>query len=191
MVTIKKVLQGGLFFLSITLHGVEVSHVEAETGQMFPEIIETAIKVENLKKTIAAAYKEITLLYHTIGKHMLEFEAKRQWSASKVLSLVTNGLQLRFPELKGFNTRNIQYMRIFAKQYQDEAFVEEIVGQLSWAHIETILGRVREKDNQIFYMKKAVEDKWSRATLVKNIKLALHKEKIPASEATQALSNEQ
>ena len=76
--------------------------------------------------------------------------------------------------MKGFSTRNLKYMRKFAEEYSDPNFVQEVLAQLTWYHNMTLLEKVQDKQNRMFYVKHAVEHGWSRNTMVMQIKSKLH-----------------
>jgi hypothetical protein len=40
-------------------------------------------------------------------------------------------LHTAFPDMKGFSTRNLEYMRSLAEAYPDEAFVQEALAQIT------------------------------------------------------------
>ena len=97
-------------------------------------------------KAALSVNKELILLYHHIGKVILEAQAKQGWGA-KIIDQLSKDLRSEFPETKGFSTRNLKYMRKFAEEYKaDEIgqqavdqipldrkqFVQEVLAQLSW-----------------------------------------------------------
>lgn len=65
--------------------------------------------------------------------------------------------------MKGFSTRNLKYMRKFAEQYPDTEFVQQLAAQLPLFHIATVMDKVKNKEDQIFYMKNTVQYGWSRS----------------------------
>ncbi|MEI8295351.1 MAG: PDDEXK nuclease domain-containing protein [Alphaproteobacteria bacterium] len=77
--------------------------------------------------------------------------------------------------MKGFSTRNLKYMRKFAEEYPDPEFVQEVLAQLTWYHNMTLLDKVPDKQNRLFYVKQATEHGWSRNIMVMQIESALHK----------------
>ena len=52
------------------------------------------------------------LLYHYIGTEILKRQTMHGWGA-KIIDNLSHDLQLSFPEMKGFSTRNLKYMRKF------------------------------------------------------------------------------
>lgn len=67
-------------------------------------------------KTVMAANSQLLLLYWQIGKYILTNQNQLGWG-SKVISLLAEDLKREFPDLKGFSTRNLKYMRAFANDY--------------------------------------------------------------------------
>lgn len=138
--------------------------------------------LENLKKLISTSrYKaalqvnrELILLYYNVGRKILDSQSKEGWGA-KIIDRISKDLKSEFPEMKGFSTRNLKYMRKFAEEYPDNQFVQEVLAQLTWYHNITLLDKVTDKKSRIFYVKKAIEHGWSRNIMVMQIETALHK----------------
>ena len=118
--------------------------------------------------------KELILLYHHIGIQILEAQAKQGWGA-KVIDQLSKDLSAEFPEMKGFSTRNLKYMRKFAHEYSDVVFVQQVVALLPWGHNVLLMNCFSEKKSRMFYIKKAIEHGWSRSVMMMQIELSLHK----------------
>lgn len=65
-------------------------------------------------------------------------------------------------------------MRQFAVTYPGFQIGQPVVAQLPWAHHVVILDKVKEESQRLFYMKKAIENGWSRDILSLQIKSGLH-----------------
>jgi predicted nuclease of restriction endonuclease-like (RecB) superfamily len=76
--------------------------------------------------------------------------------------------------MKGFNTRNLKYMRKFAEEYPEAEFVQAPPAQLTWYHHQTLLDKILDKKIRLFYMEQAVAHGWSRDTMVMQIERNLH-----------------
>jgi len=98
-------------------------------------------------KAALSVNKELILLYHHIGKVILEAQAKQGWGA-KIIDQLSKDLRSEFAEMKGFSTRNLKYMRKFAQEYPDLEFVQQVAAQLPWFHIAIIMDRVANKEDQ-------------------------------------------
>ena len=85
-----------------------------EYGKLLKEIKEQ-IKVAQLK-TVVAANSQMLWLYWHIGNFILENQNVTGWG-SKIIENLSKDIKKEFPELKGFSTRNLAYMRNFAASY--------------------------------------------------------------------------
>lgn len=125
-------------------------------------------------KAALAVNRDLILLYHHIGVEILKSQEKHGWGA-KVIDQLSHDLKSEFPEMKGFSTRNLKYMKRFAEEYPDREFVQQVAAQLPWFHIAALLDKVSDKKDQIFYMKHTIEHGWSRSVMIMQIERALHK----------------
>ncbi|WP_375318660.1 YhcG family protein [Candidatus Tisiphia endosymbiont of Oplodontha viridula] len=151
---------------------------------MDQNIVTTEYKefLEQLKARVATSrYKaarsvnnELIILYHHIGNEILRRQQQYGWGA-KVIDKLSRDLRAAFPEMKGFSTRNLKYMRQFAEEYPDSVFVQEVLAQLTWYHNLTLLDKIADKETRLFYIKHAIAYGWSRSIMVMQIELALHK----------------
>jgi hypothetical protein len=92
--------------------------------------------LQNLKEKVCASQQravlqvnqQLILLYHHIETEII---------------CLQKDLKSHFPEMKGFNTRNLKYMRQFANKYPDSEFVQQVAAQ--WFHLVTIFSLILEK----------------------------------------------
>lgn len=139
---------------------------------MIQTIIDTSYTTffDSLKKRVEssryqAALKvnqELILLYHHIGTRILQSQTEHGWG-SKVIDQLSKDLKSAFPDMKGFSTRNLKYMRKFAEEYPEAEFVQQVAAQLPWFHIALILSKVTGQKNRLFYFEKTIEHNWSRS----------------------------
>ncbi|WP_369408579.1 DUF1016 N-terminal domain-containing protein, partial [Wolbachia endosymbiont of Atemnus politus] len=73
-------------------------------------------------KAALAVNSKLILLYHYIGTEILKRQEEHGWGA-KVIDQLSKDLRDTFPDMKGFSTRNLKYMRKFAEEYPDVEFV--------------------------------------------------------------------
>lgn len=50
------------------------------------------------------------------------------------MALWSDGMAVAFPEMKGFSSRNLRYMRVFAEAWRDGEFMQASLAQLPWYH---------------------------------------------------------
>lgn len=77
------------------------------------------------------------------------------------------------PNLRGFTQRNLFRMRQFYEAYQGDTKVSPLVTQLSWTHNLTILSRSKRPEEREFYLKMAIQEKWSKRELERQFNTAL------------------
>src|SRR6266852_7030236 len=96
-----------------------------------------------------AVHRELVLLYWQVGRDILIRQQQQGWGA-KVVDRLAADLQRAFPEMKGFSSRNLKYMRAFAESY-DEAFVQQIAAQIPWFHNCALLDKMKHQPQRYIY----------------------------------------
>jgi predicted nuclease of restriction endonuclease-like (RecB) superfamily len=131
-------------------------------------------RVQSARQRAAlAANAELVRLYWQIGRDILERQAQQGWG-SKVIERLARDLRVAFPEMKGFSTRNLMYMRAFAEGWPDAEIVQQSAAQLPWFHLCTLLDKLKEPALRLYYAEQARAEGWSRVTLELNIRNRLH-----------------
>lgn len=131
----------------------------------------TALKDEIYKARIRAhlsVNRELTLLYWRIGKEIVARKQELGWG-SKVVEILSQDLRQAFPEIKGLSTRNLIYMQTFAMAYPDYEFTQQLAAQIPWGHNQTILDKISDSKQRIWYIKKTIDNGWSRNVLALQI----------------------
>ncbi len=100
-------------------------------------------------------------------------QEKLGWGA-KVVEQLSTDLRRAFPEMKGFSSRNLLFMRRFAQTWSDETIVKQLVSLLPWGHNIRLIQKVAEPELRLWYLRKAVAHGWSRDILVLQIDSELH-----------------
>lgn len=117
---------------------------------------------EAQRRAQQAAKNELLGVYWAIGAAILEQQLTAGWGA-RVVERLAADLRAEFPEVTGFNRRNLLYMRAFAAAWPE--IVPPVVAQLSWTHIRVLLDRVDTADDREWYAAEAVANGWSRRVL--------------------------
>ncbi|NEO82834.1 MAG: DUF1016 domain-containing protein [Spirulina sp. SIO3F2] len=134
--------------------------------------LKTQIRQAQVKAALAVN-RELVLLYWHIGAQILEQQAAQGWGA-KVIEQLSQDLRQDFPSLKGFSTRNLKYMRAFAKTYPDFEIVQGVLAQITWYHNLALLDKLKSPEARLWYAKATVEYGWSRNVLVHQIETKLY-----------------
>ena len=92
------------------------------------ETIKSQIKTAQIKAHLTVN-KEMLILYWQIGKTIIEKQEKEGWG-TKIIDKLADDLRKEFSEKMGFSSRNLKYMRSFAKSYPDLLIVQASLAQL-------------------------------------------------------------
>ncbi len=141
-----------------------------------------ATLLELLKQQISTARyqaalkvnKDLVLLYHHIGTRILQSQETHGWGA-KVIDQLSKDLRREFPDMKGFSTQNLKYMRRFAQEYGGNEIGQQAVDQLPWGHNVVLMYRVADRKAREFYVQKTIAQGWSRDRLAAQIESNLYK----------------
>ena len=117
--------------------------------------------------------KEMISLYWRIGSQILERQDKEGWG-TKVIEHISNDLRKEFPEMKGLSARNLVYMQTFAREFADFEFTQQSAAQIPWFHTCTILDKISDPKQRIWYIQKTIENGWSRNVLSLQIQSNLY-----------------
>ncbi len=133
--------------------------------------LKTRIHTAQQRATLAVN-RELVLMYWQIGRDILQRQAAQGWGA-KVIERLAQDLRVAFPEMKGFSSRNLKYMRAFAESWPDESFVQAVHAQLPWYHQLALLDKLPSPETRRWYAAQAIEHNWSRNILVMQIETRL------------------
>ncbi|MBQ5933299.1 MAG: DUF1016 family protein [Lachnospiraceae bacterium] len=140
---------------------------------------------------IRAAVKtndEMLRFYWTLGSDMEERKASYEWG-SHFYSQISKDLLKELPEVGSFSPRNLLYMHQFYRLFPDALNAKQVVSQLEfgeivkqdvsqfddrelvfmvpWGHMVQIINKCKgDKNKALFYVKKTLENNWSRAVLL-------------------------
>lgn len=115
-------------------------------------------------KAMIKVNQELIQLYWEIGVAISEKQEKEGWGA-KTIERLAKDLKDAFPHTKGFSRTNISYMVQFAKEYPEIKIIQQLVGQIPWGHNLILIQRLNTKEERLWYVKKIIENGWSRNTL--------------------------
>lgn len=138
---------------------------------------------------IKAAVKvnsEMLKFYWGLGKDIAAWSEKAGYG-SDFYNSISADLKDTFPDIKSFSPTNLKYMRYYYEMYPSaleenrpqvvDDFKEEnrqqpvddfgVIFRIPWGHHVQILGKCKgNQDKALFYVKKTLENNWSRAVLL-------------------------
>ena len=112
-------------------------------------------------------------LYARIGRDILQRQQAQGWGA-KVIERLARDLKEAFPDMRGWSSSNLKYMRFFAQHCPDGQFGQQPADQLPWFHIVTLLTQLNSMQDRAWYATQTLQHGWSRTTLAVHIKNRLH-----------------
>jgi len=150
---------------------VEIS-INPDYRQVLDEI-KQRIRSSQLRAVLAANSELIGLYWH-IGQSIVTLQTAKRWGTAVVEQLAAD-LRAEHPGILGFSRTSLFAMRqmyiFFSPRF---GTVPQIVGQLPWGHIRTVLGKTKDVDVALFYMAACTENGWTRPILELQIEQLLH-----------------
>ena len=147
------------------------------------------------QRAALAVNAELVQLYGRIGHDILQRQQTLGWGA-KVVDRLARDLKAAFPDMRGWSSSNLKYMRFFALHCPDGRFGQQPADQLPWFHVVTLLTQLDDAAGRAWYAEQTVLHGWSRSTLAVQIKNRLHtrqgaavtnfEARLPASESALA-----
>ena len=125
------------------------------------------------QRAVLAANVEQIRLYHEIGQDILERQSRDAWG-SKIIDRLSADLRAEFPEMKGFSSRNLKYMKVFAEHCPGLLIGQQSAAQLPWFHIVTLITKLDTPTLREWYAREAIAQAWGRETLNQQIRSQLH-----------------
>ncbi len=124
-------------------------------------------------RVVIQANASLVLLYWDIGTSILMRQAEQRWGV-KVIDRLSSDLRVAFPDMRGFSTRNLKYMRAFAAAWPDNSIVQAVLAQLTWYHNIALIERIHDPAARVWYARQAIEHGWSRNVLAMQIERGVH-----------------
>jgi predicted nuclease of restriction endonuclease-like (RecB) superfamily len=119
-----------------------------------------------------AVNSELVMLYWSIGRDILDRQERLGWGANVIDQLAAD-LRREFPGAKGFSSRNLNYMRTLAREWPERSIVQQLAAQMPWFHTCTLLEKVKDPEQRVWYARKTAEHGWSRNVLAIQIERGL------------------
>ena len=111
-------------------------------------------------------------LYWQIGEVISRRIAAAEWGEGVVDQLAAHIARTQ-PGQQGFTRRNLFRMRQFYEAYQGDEKVSPLARQLPWTHNLIILSQSKRPEEREFYLRMAVQERWSKRELERQFKVAL------------------
>jgi predicted nuclease of restriction endonuclease-like (RecB) superfamily len=124
-------------------------------------------------RAAVAVNQELVLLYWGIGREILARQQEEGWGKN-IIPRLAKDLKAQFPAMKGLSPRNLGYMKAFAEAWPEEAILQATLAKLPWYHNITLVQKVKNPEERLWYAQAAIENGWSQNVLVIQIEADLH-----------------
>ncbi len=152
-------------------------------------LIDIKLRVRSAQLKAATAVNTALLeFYWSLGADIVEKQKNAAWG-SGFLEQLSKDLMAEFPDMKGFSYRNLRaikqwylfYSQDNTKWQQAVAKVEQltvtpkwqqpvaILAQIPWGHNLAIISKCDSVEQAFFYVRKTLENNWSRSVLIHQI----------------------
>ena len=132
-------------------------------------------------KAMLSVNRELIQLYWDIGREIVQRQEREGWGKG-IVDRLARDLQRAFPGLQGFSSVNVWRMRAFYLAYRpDPVILSQAVTELApdgppapvaiipWGHNQTLLFKLKDPTQRLWYAAKTLEHGWSRAVLTVQI----------------------
>jgi len=140
-------------------------------------------------RALSTANQQLLELYWQIGEYLSLKVAEQDWGQGTVRELA-QWLAEHEPNLRGFSAQNLWRMKHFYEAYAVQSELSPLVRVLSWTHNLLILSKCKSEEERRFYLKLAVEQRWSKRELEQQINNALFERTIASPLKVSALLRE-
>ena len=139
-----------------------------EYFELLDEIKNSVVKTRN--NIYEDANRHLIMMYYNIGCKLIK---NNKWGSSFIDTLAKD-IKISFPTIKGMSARNLRYMQKFAKEYDNDEFLQEVLAKLSWNHNQMLMDKIKDVFVRRWYAKKTIENGWSTTVLAHEIGLKLY-----------------
>ncbi len=153
---------------SQTMAARDVMNSSAQAG--FAEVLGL---IETARTHAVAAVNTVLIdLYWSIGRYISRRVAQDGWGQGTVTALA-DYIRQSLPNVRGFSSQNLWRMRQFFDMYQADAKLSALLRELPWTHNLMILGGCKRSEEREFYLRMAVQERWTSRQLERQLSGAL------------------
>ena len=121
-------------------------------------------------KAVLGVNKEMIILYWNIGNVIIK---NSKWG-NKFIDSLAKDIKMALPNMTGYSTRNLKYMKKFTQEFPNFEFVQTVSAQLTWTHNITLLDKVKSTEQLEWYAINAVKNGWTYNVLALQISTNLY-----------------
>lgn len=153
------------------------------TSASYVELLDSLkLRIQQARtKALLSVNRELTALYWAIGHQIVEAQNREGWGTS-MINRLAHDLRSALPSNRGLSPRNLWRMRAFYLAYPASevslpqpvadlasSFLPQAVAEIPWGHNITLIEKIKELEERLWYIQQTIEHGWSRAVLVHQI----------------------
>jgi predicted nuclease of restriction endonuclease-like (RecB) superfamily len=147
-----------------------IEPIDSALEKSFAEVVEM---IQSAKQSVMQTVNaQLVELYWQVGAYISHKLEQSEWGDAVVPQLA-DYLARTQPGLRGFTRSNLFRMRKFHETYGNDEKVAPLVRQLPWTHNLIILNQSKHPEEREFYLRLAIQEKWSKRELERQFKAAL------------------
>jgi predicted nuclease of restriction endonuclease-like (RecB) superfamily len=147
-----------------------IEPIDSALEKSFVEVVEM---IQSAKQTVMQTVNaQLVELYWQVGAYISHKLEQSEWGDAVVQQLA-DYLARTQPGMRGFTRRNLFRMLKFYEIYRGDAKVTPLVSQLPWTHNLIILNQSKRPEEREFYLRLAIQEKWSKRELERQFNAAL------------------
>jgi predicted nuclease of restriction endonuclease-like (RecB) superfamily len=123
------------------------------------------------ERTFQAVNTALIDLYWQVGEYISRKMETAEWGTGTVDRLA-EFIAHSQPGMRGFSRPNLFRMKQFYETYRQEAIVSALLRQLPWTHHLIILARSKRPEEREFYLRLAIQEKWTSRQLERQFNTA-------------------
>ena len=128
-------------------------------------------------RALQSVNRELVDLYWRIGEHLSQRIQTDSWGQGTVEDLAA-WITSQEPGLRGYSASNLWRMRQFFETYRGDEVLAPLVRELSWSHNTLLFSRCKAREERAFYIKLAIQERWGRRELERQMNAALFEQAI-------------
>lgn len=135
--------------------------------------IKEKVRQTQIKASIKVNY-ELLNLYWELGREIISKESNAVWG-DRFLTVMSQDLRKEFPDITGFSLSNLHNIRYWYKFYQPHLTtdMESMIKSIPWGHNQRIMYKCQNVEEALFYVRKTMDNGWSRSVLEHQIESGL------------------
>lgn len=141
--------------------------VDGSKYSLFLTDVKTRIRSAQYE-ALRAVNRELVSFYWDIGQLIVERQKREAWGKA-VVERLARDLQIEFPGVQGFSSKNLWRMRQFFELYKDSEKLSPLVREISWSHNLVILSSCKDDREREFYIRMTKHHGWSRNVLIHKV----------------------